>query len=437
MRKYVSSTKFGNLILIGFPATLMMLRNSIPAWNTVWAEDGTIFYPQVQNISIFNSLTQPYNGSYLFLTRLLFIPMRWIPIKFLSYYTFTISFLTYTAILGMFVILLKNVLSKQSLFLLCSFFALNPMAGAESLQNINNLPWFWVIGWSFYTYFGNPTRTFRIIYLIMTLIFCASLPLFPIFVVMSLFVKSSINYWRNTLNFINSVFLISVLAIGWIQLALSTSTRVHNLQHINVLKTLFDGVYRITIIPALGILTYDLKNSSHPNQTNFRFALTSVSIILILSLIIFIFKLRLYKTDLVARSLQFAVPLYILTAVGIFIQHSDFSNYYFSFALANGRYFVTSGFALIFIVVILNSFVFAKKGNRVLKIVLAMLSTILIFSSILNFSNNPSKFAPNFPHEIANLKIRCELEKPKSVAVYVSPANNLWKTEISCSKIKQ
>jgi hypothetical protein len=412
-----------------------MLRNSVPSWQTVWAEDGSIFYQQAQSNSAWESLFLPYNGSYLLLSRLLFVPTKWIPLGYLSYYITIICIAMYAIILVVIIISLRKIVTTTTLVNICVLFALTPMAGAESLQNISNLPWFWVISWSLYTIFGEPRMIGRIVYYIITIFLSASLPLMPIFVFLSLILPASINYWKKTRNLLSILYLFIISIIGYFQLDLAINTRVHGTQNLNLLISLIDAIYRILVIPVLGVLTFDLNNGVSTNKDILKLLLTYSYITIFLGIMYLVIKNGIYKIGIVTKTAQFSIFLILVTIIGVYIQISDFSNYYFSFVLANGRYFVTTGFAYIFFLIVLVFEIKPIIQNKNLSKLLYAMATIVTMSYIVNFSNNPSRYAPNFPQEIAELRENCLSNNSKEVVVYVSPANNEWKIITNCNKI--
>jgi hypothetical protein len=429
-KKYDSQITYS----LGFAlALLMMFRNTYWSWRTVWAEDGTIFFMQVRSMPFYEYMTVTYNGSYIFLTRLLFLPMEIIPIDYLSYYCGFISFLTYFLAIVIIDKSVKRHLSLKGRLYLAFGFALIPIAGAESLQNINNLPWFWVIGWAVYTCNEQTTTKtiHRILYRVFTILLSFSSPIMFLLVGFTIFFRRSLNYHAKNRNISGILFISSVAIAGLIQNLSAFKVRVHGIGDLNILLSVCDSLYRSIFIPILGISMYDhaQPNSSKSNISLLLTIVTSLAFALLSKLL---WDQRKKWDGRLIVSFQIGLILYAVTFSGLFVQLADFSHYYFSFALAHARYFVTSSFALIYFLVI---FFDRRKLNGLETKVRNIFIFVFIFSAVLNFSNNPSKFAPDFPNEVSSAKNQCLSQNIDTVEINVSPPNGEWKIMIPCDEL--
>jgi hypothetical protein len=416
------------------PAVLIMFRNSYWSWRTIWAEDGTIFFAQARNMPILEFLTTTYNGSYILLTRILFLATEFLPIQFLSYYTAGISFLTYFFILFLIDSTIKHDFSLNARLLLAFGLALIPIAGAESLQNVNNLPWFWVIGWSVYTCYGKKSVNKKqlLFYRIITVLMSFSSPIMFLLVIFTLFFKNSLNYFKDIFkNGFGRLFFIVVILSGIIQNLIAFRVRLHSIADLNLVLSAIDAAYRLILIPITGNLMYDQLNYVSTRKV-LSFVISLLVFIAIAHLLSLLWKNRLRLSENVGKAFQIALILFTVSVSGVYVQLSDFSHYYFSFALANARYFVTAGYAVLFLII---SFHDKKDTSKSIWVNKFLFILIYVISCTVNFANNPSKFGPDHIFEVNSAKHKCTTQDVDSVDIFVAPPNGEWKFKVPCKDL--
>jgi hypothetical protein len=312
--------------------------------------------------------------------------------------------------------------------------ALIPIAGAESLQNVNNLPWFWVIGWSVYTCYGKKSVNKKqlFFYRIITILMSFSSPIMFLLVIFTLFFKNSLNYSKDIFkNGFGTLFFIVVILSGIIQNLVAFRVRLHSIADLNLVLSAIDAAYRLILIPITGNLMYDQLNYVSTNKV----------LSLIISLMVFIaighlfsllWKNRLQFSDNVVNAFQIALILFTVSVAGVYVQLSDFSHYYFSFALANARYFVTAGYAVLFLIIAFHDKKSTSKSVQANKFLFIL---IYVISCSANFANNPSKFGPDHILEVNFAKHKCLTQDVDSVDIFVAPPNGEWKFQVLCKDL--
>ncbi len=410
--------------------TLMMLgRSKTPAWRTVWAEDGSIFYAQLQNNNLWDFLSASYNGQYLFLTRALFLPMEFINVEYLSYYCFAISGLTYFLLLHLIAKLLLKEFGRTRTITILVATAFLPIASAESLQNINNLPWFWVIGWVLITYIKKDMNNLQVqVYRIATVILLFSLPAAFVLFLLSLLLNSSVNFVKRFKAKSDGFFLLMSISIGIWQLLHSFSTRVQVPEQINLGNSLADMIYRIALIPGTGRLMYSVGDTATGNTTLTKLVISYICLALALVSLIRVFS---HKNLLISKGSLFGIlaSLYFITFAGVLVQLKDFTYYYFNFPLAHARYFVTASFAFFFLLVLVMDFTSKTLKNRV---ILGLTCIFLPVVFIANFAINPSRNGPDYPSQAEVAISQCTQDVLSTYRIFVSPYNDQWFFDYNC-----
>ena len=244
----------------------------------------------------------------------------------------------------------------------------------------------------------------------------------------SLFIRTSLNYWKTFKSDLHFYYIFLACAIGIFQNIYSFKIRVKVPSDIDLTTSLLDAIYRVVLIPGMGNLTVELGKNGLGWQYFFQLFLNACFFIFILSSIGSLFRERLHG---IPRSsiLAICISMYMITASGLFVQIKDFTNYYFQFPFAHARYYVTASFAVYLLMFITLNF----KSKSILDIVLRR-SIILfcLFVLTINFSNNPSKAGPDYPSQARAAVLGCESGTDSYQRVYVSPFNNEWFFDYLC-----
>lgn len=152
-------------ILIGALAVLAGATISIygqrGALNTVWAEDGGIFYQATLRHSLLDTLTIPYNGYYQLLPRLLIQLVRVFPLTAAAEAMAIIGAVA-TSCLAVLVYAAssEHLQSRLVRFCVSAPVAVLYVAQEELGNNIVNIPWYMVYV-AFWMLLWNPEETWR------------------------------------------------------------------------------------------------------------------------------------------------------------------------------------------------------------------------------------------------------------------------------------
>jgi hypothetical protein len=136
-------------------ASLSLLRQpGLPAVNTIWAEDGTIFLSQALTHSFLGALTTSYNGYYMLLQRVLVEPVSWFPPGYaaamLAVEAAVINALFALVVYVASAAALRSRLLRAAVAMVA---VLPPVGMSEILNNVSNVHWsglyalFWVALW--------------------------------------------------------------------------------------------------------------------------------------------------------------------------------------------------------------------------------------------------------------------------------------------------
>jgi hypothetical protein len=142
---------FGFALLALVP---LLRQTGVPAWNSVWAEDGQVFYQQTYFYSIPKALTTLYAGYLQFFPRVVAETARLLPLRDFAPYTAVVGAATLSALCLLVFHASRGHLRSVALrCVLVAGMVLLPLATSELLDNVVNIPWwfffatFWVLLW--------------------------------------------------------------------------------------------------------------------------------------------------------------------------------------------------------------------------------------------------------------------------------------------------
>ncbi len=129
--------------LLVLAAVIPLFRQSgTPSWNTVWAEDGSIYAQQAIRQGSLNVVLRGYAGYLQLPPRLLAIVTPWFSIRQLALYCSVMGVIV-SALLAWFVYRMAGgwISSPIARLVLASFMVLTPALGPENTANVVNLIW--------------------------------------------------------------------------------------------------------------------------------------------------------------------------------------------------------------------------------------------------------------------------------------------------------
>jgi len=151
-----SSWRVDGVILTVFvvvaTAGQLVRQRGAPSWDTVWAEDGTLYTAQARGKSIVDALTTEYRSYLQVLCRLVALPTRWLPLSADAKYLALSAALT-TSLLAVFVYWAAgtHLATRWPRLLLIIAMVWAPTMLWESNTNVANLIWpvlfagFWAV----------------------------------------------------------------------------------------------------------------------------------------------------------------------------------------------------------------------------------------------------------------------------------------------------
>ncbi len=390
------------------------------AWQSIWAEDGSIFYQQSISMGFTEYFTTPYAGYYFTLHRFLTWPAHYFPINTLGFYFFIISAMNYVIMFYIISKALNQQYSSKFILFVPFLVALLPPAAGETLQNINNLQWFWYIAWAACTVLPwSASQKFRNWYWISSLLLALSAPAVGPMLVLGFMFKVGV-FARELIrsSFETILILITIVACSF-QLFLVFVGRIEQTGIQSNYILVADLFYRLVGTSFLGGITF-----LYSNKLISLLAILAMLMLLqyLVSIAKFIFRSR-------KESFVLCVLLFVPTLMGMIASIRVFKDYAFSNPLLGGRYFVTSAAAIVFLLL----FSYELQLKKFQKISRVILTVILTVSVIVNFATNQSRSRGDFSDEVAKMKTVC-LEKPNLMySLPITPEN--WVILIACRDV--
>lgn len=192
------------VIVVGYLAAMALLtavalvrQSGVPATNTVWAEDGTLYYAQALQFSFWHNIFAPYNGYEQLVPRLLVELAARFPVPQASEVMAVSGAVTLAAICCcVFHMARGHVRPPVLRVLLAASVVLLPVATAELLDNTVNIPW-WLYFAAFWAILWRPRSTAgRAVALVLCALAVASDPLVLLFAPLSALRALSLRSWR-------------------------------------------------------------------------------------------------------------------------------------------------------------------------------------------------------------------------------------------------
>ncbi len=139
---------------VGLAVVSLLRQSGVPAWNTVYAEDGELFYQQAISLPIGHAITRDYDGYLQLMPRLVAELARHLPLAALAPLDAIVGAATLSGCaLLVYHAARAHVPSRAARSILVAATVLLPLATTELLDNSVNAPWwlffatFWVLLW--------------------------------------------------------------------------------------------------------------------------------------------------------------------------------------------------------------------------------------------------------------------------------------------------
>ncbi len=159
MRSRTTRFALGVMALASTTAVLLGRQSGVPAWHSVWAEDGEIFLADALNEPLVPTIFQPYNGYMLLFPRVAAEIVTLAPLTDAAWLIAVIASFAVGSV-AVFVFHASSVaLSHQaSRAALAAGVVLLPSAGFETTANLANLHWYLIFGcfWALLVHRSSP-----------------------------------------------------------------------------------------------------------------------------------------------------------------------------------------------------------------------------------------------------------------------------------------
>lgn len=173
-------------VLAAIGATALLRQSGLPATSTIWAEDGRIFYAQALRMSFWRTLVTPHDGYGQLFPRVVVQVTRLATPGQAAEILASIGAFSLAAIACLVFHMARGHIASPALrTLLVAAIVLLPVASAELLDNVVNVPW-WLFFASFWALLWRPSSaTGRAAAGLVCLLAAASEPLVGLFLPLS------------------------------------------------------------------------------------------------------------------------------------------------------------------------------------------------------------------------------------------------------------
>ncbi|HUC13050.1 MAG TPA: hypothetical protein VMS00_01230, partial [Acidimicrobiales bacterium] len=142
--------------LVAIGAAALLRQSGLPATSTIWAEDGRIFYAQALRMSFWQTLVTPHDGYGQLFPRVVVQVARLATAGQAAEIMAIAGAFSLAAIACLvFHMARAHIASPALRSLLAASMVLLPVAGAELLDNVVNVPW-WLFFASFWALLWRP-----------------------------------------------------------------------------------------------------------------------------------------------------------------------------------------------------------------------------------------------------------------------------------------
>lgn len=374
---------------------IMIFRGRGLPWNSVWAEDGSVFFQQLSDLKPVETIFHTYAGYFFVLHRVLILPMYLIDITYLALFISIACFINYFLVSFVLFKCLKTWNTTGASTCLTLAIAFTPAAGFESLQNIANLQWFWLIAWTIFTVslqsLSNATSR---IYAIITILLSYSAPslIFMWFLGKRLDVGILKNTKQQNFRWIEPV----LLASSGLQMYLIFSQRIEKLIIHNWVGFVADGLVRILGVSLFGGLAFALN----------RFPFVLFIIPIYFSFLYFIFSsLRTQFRKGNMKPFAVFILLLVPTGMGVIAGATLFQDSLFQSPFSAERYFVTFSYACYFVLILwISQTKIQKNFEKLLKTLVVIVCCLII---AYNLAPDNSRSKVSFQHSMDEYRHDC------------------------------
>jgi len=162
-------------VWVGCATVLQLYRTpGVPAWDTLWQEDGGIFYTDALRHHLLDALTRSYNGYLHLVPRLLAALAVHLPLRDVAV-IFAFSSALVVALVSVYVVWAARVVvpALWARALLAVLVVLVPVGAYETTDNINNLHWYllFALAWvPFSRPTGRPGQVLNLVVIVLAVL---------------------------------------------------------------------------------------------------------------------------------------------------------------------------------------------------------------------------------------------------------------------------
>ena len=396
---FIFRLKASNFIdkLVPFVTSLILIfrAQGLP-WKSVWAEDGSVFYQQLLNSNPIDSIFHTYAGYYFVIHRVLFIPMFYLDITYLAIFITLVCFMNYYLVSLIIFKGLSRWISRKISILLTLTLALFPASGYESLQNIANLQWFWLISWTIFTvYPSSESKNSVRIYAFITIFLSYSAPSLVFMWISARLLNVGLLKGFNRL-LLRKVDIVLLASSVW-QFYLIFNERIQGLSILSWTGFIADGLIRVLGVSLYGGLAFAFNQNT---LLVFAIPLYTFSVALLISSVLYQRRSRNIK-PLVVTFL-----LLIPTGMGIIAGANVFQTSLFKSPYSAERYFVTSSYAFYFLIIM---WIAQQKTSGIRKLVTGFSMLLMCIVFAYNFAPLNSRTTVSFQQSLVDFKRECTI----------------------------
>ena len=406
------------LAFVVLTVVALLRQAGVDATNSIWAEDGALFYRDALSIPGPSNLVQTYNGYVQLLPRLLFEGIRYVPVADAAF-VISVTGAAFVAALGL-VVFRSSAGFVHSRFirgLLVAAIVLLPVAPGEVLNNVVNVQWwlifasFWVLLWRPRSWPGRVTGG-------AVCFFAAASN--PIMVLLLPVAGLRLVALRRRSEHVAT----AGLALGLVfQLGVVVTSHVSSAYQLGGSGQAFAKAFgvRVGLSLVAGVRGSDNLWSAHP-LLSWTLGLGVFAVFAVLALAQRGRQLRLFIWLALGESvLLFVVPVFLRDAVGTLVAEP---------VEATSRWQVVPEL-LIISAILVAADVFSRR-KRGAPWIIVLVVVILAPAWVVDFRMpNPRIDGPRWSHQVAVASRECQRHHRSQVALQISPPG--WSMVLPCT----
>jgi hypothetical protein len=405
------------LAFVALTVVELLRQAGVEATNSIWAEDGALFYRDALSAPGSSNLVQTYNGYVQLLPRLVFEGIRYVSVADAAF-AISVTGAAFVAVLAL-VVFRSCAGFLHSRFvrgLLLASMVLLPVAPGELLNNVVNVQWwlifasFWVLLWRPRSWPGRVTGG-------AVCFFAAASN--PIMVLLLPVAGLRLLVLRRRSEHVATVGLLLGLVF---QLAVIATSNVSSTYQLGGSGQTFAKAFGVRVGLGLvaGVRVTDNLWSAHP-LVSWTLGLGFFVVFSVLALVQRGRQLRLFVWLALAESvLLFVVPVFLRDSVGTLVAEP---------VEATSRWQVVPELLIISALLVAADVFTRRKRGAPWMIVVVLV--VLAPAWIVDFRMpNPRIDGPRWSHQVAVAKQSCQKDNPPQVSLQISPPG--WSMVLPC-----